>query len=82
MKTYRGALNYLYSFVSYERKTGWTYSDKTFNLTRFRALLNALGDPQNAVPTIHVAGSDGKGSVCRMVSSVLQSMDFSVGQYS
>lgn len=82
MKTYQDALHYLYSFVSYERKTNWTYSNNTFNLARFHQLLDRLGNPQDAVMAIHVAGSDGKGSVCQMVATVLQSLGHTTGQYS
>ncbi|MGC9327070.1 MAG: bifunctional folylpolyglutamate synthase/dihydrofolate synthase, partial [Candidatus Hinthialibacter sp.] len=80
--TYKQALRYLYSFVSYERKTNWTYSNKSLNLDRFRLFLERLGNPQFGFPSIHVAGSDGKGSVCAMTSSVLRSMGFKVGVFS
>lgn len=81
MLTYSEALTYLYSFVSYERKASWHYSHKTLNLERFRGFLARLGDPQYAVPAIHVAGSDGKGSVCAMLASVLRAMGCKVGLY-
>lgn len=80
--TYRQALRYLYSFVSYEKKTGWSYNDKTLNLERFREFLNRLHNPQFDFQAIHVAGSDGKGSVCAMMSSVLQAMGYKVGVFS
>ncbi|MBN2327396.1 MAG: bifunctional folylpolyglutamate synthase/dihydrofolate synthase [Candidatus Omnitrophica bacterium] len=80
--TYKQALRYLYSFVSYERKTNWTYSNKTLNLDRFRLFLEKLGNPQFGFPSIHAAGSDGKGSVCAMTASVLRSMGFKVGVFS
>lgn len=40
-------------------------------LERTRALLRRLGNPQRGLRIIHVAGSNGKGSVCRMLESVL-----------
>ncbi|MFB3787238.1 MAG: folylpolyglutamate synthase/dihydrofolate synthase family protein [bacterium] len=81
MLTFQESLAYLYSFVSYERQASWHYSNKTLNLERFRGFLALLGDPQHAVPAIHVAGSDGKGSVCAMLASVLQAMGYKVGLY-
>lgn len=81
MLTYPESLAYLYSFVSYERKATWHYSNKTLNLERFRGFLALLGDPQHAVPALHVAGSDGKGSVCAMLFSVLRAMGYKVGLY-
>lgn len=78
---YQNALSYLYSFVSYEQKTGWTYSDKTLNLERYRKLLAQLGNPQFFLNPIHVAGSDGKGSTCAMIASALQAMGYKTGQF-
>lgn len=40
-------------------------------LARTRSLLRLLGHPERGLPVIHVAGSNGKGSVCRMLESVL-----------
>lgn len=54
---------------------------RVFNLDRMRALMQALGDPQNSIPCIHVAGSKGKGSVCEMLASILKACGFGVGLY-
>jgi dihydrofolate synthase/folylpolyglutamate synthase len=40
-------------------------------LERMRALLRALGDPQNAYPTLHVGGTSGKGSTATMLAAAL-----------
>ncbi|MBI1390202.1 MAG: bifunctional folylpolyglutamate synthase/dihydrofolate synthase [bacterium] len=82
MKTFREALDYLYSFVSYEQKANWHYSDKTLNLDRFKQFLERLGDPQFKLKILHVAGSDGKGSTCAMLASLLRARGFRVGLYS
>ena len=50
-------------------------------LHRIRALLSALGDPQNAVQCIHVAGTNGKGSVCAMLDSILRAAGYRVGLF-
>lgn len=44
-------------------------------------LLAALGNPHDRVPIIHVAGSNGKGSVCAYLSSVLTEAGYRVGRY-
>lgn len=44
-------------------------------------LVSLLGDPQHAVPVIHVTGTNGKGSVAAMVTSLLQAHGLSVGTY-
>ncbi len=46
-----------------------------------RELMAALGDPQDAYRSIHVTGTNGKGSTSRYVASLLRSMDLSVGLY-
>lgn len=50
-------------------------------LERITAALARLGDPQQAVPAIHVAGTNGKGSTCAFLSSCL-SQRYRVGFYS
>jgi dihydrofolate synthase/folylpolyglutamate synthase len=51
------------------------------SLDRMRQLVSVLGDPQQAYPVIHVTGTNGKGSVVRMVSELLQKTGLSVGTY-
>lgn len=46
---------------------------------RTREVLAGLGDPQEAVRTVHVAGTAGKGSVCAFVASLLTRHGFRVG---
>ena len=43
--------------------------------------LNHLGNPQNNLKTIHVAGSNGKGSTSSFIASILQEMGYQVGLY-
>lgn len=51
-------------------------------LERISALAERLGNPQNSFKAIHVAGSDGKGSVCAMVYSVLRASGIRTGSFS
>ena len=51
-------------------------------LERITALLNLLGNPQEDLRCIHVAGTNGKGSVCAFIDSALQRAGFRVGRYS
>jgi dihydrofolate synthase / folylpolyglutamate synthase len=53
----------------------------SLGLERSRSLLAALGHPQRSVPTIHVGGSNGKGSVCAYLATVLQQAGYRVGRY-
>ena len=50
-------------------------------LDNITELLRRMGDPQNAFPCIHVAGSDGKGSTCSIMASVLRAAGLRVGLY-
>lgn len=51
------------------------------SLDRVFYLLEKLGNPQNQIPVIHVAGTNGKGSVCAFLSSILQASHYRVGRY-
>ncbi|MDY7013353.1 MAG: folylpolyglutamate synthase/dihydrofolate synthase family protein [Cyanobacteriota bacterium] len=50
-------------------------------LERINNLLKRLGNPHTKVPIVHVTGSNGKGSVCAYVSSVLTTAGYRVGRY-
>lgn len=50
-------------------------------LDRIRALLHHLGNPQRGLRFVHVAGTNGKGSVCAMLASILQAAGYRTGRY-
>lgn len=50
-------------------------------LETIKALLEKLGNPQNDLKFIHVAGSNGKGSICRILETALFKSGYSVGLY-
>jgi len=52
-----------------------------FGLEAERALLERLGNPQRGMKFIHVAGTNGKGSVCAIIESVLRAAGFKTGLY-
>lgn len=78
---YKDALEYLYSFVDFSMQKADTYSPERFKLERMQALVASMGDPQAAYPTIHVAGTKGKGSVCILCATALQEAGYKVGLY-
>ena len=51
-------------------------------LSRIKALLSLLGDPQEKIKVIHIAGTNGKGSVCAFLSSILSHAGFNIGLFS
>ena len=50
-------------------------------LDRIAALLDKLGNPQNSLKFIHVAGTNGKGSVCMMTAEILQRAGYKTGLF-
>ena len=46
-----------------------------------RELCHLLGDPQHDQPTVHITGTNGKGSVARLVTALLSAHDLTVGTY-
>ncbi|MBL8046364.1 MAG: bifunctional folylpolyglutamate synthase/dihydrofolate synthase [Anaerolineales bacterium] len=81
MHTYQEALDWLYSFVDFSAQRKVKYSPETFDLSRMRALMALLGNPQDRYRTLHVAGSKGKGSVSAMCASGLMAAGYKTGLY-
>jgi dihydrofolate synthase/folylpolyglutamate synthase len=50
-------------------------------LDNIQALLRAAGNPQGAYPTVHVGGTNGKGSVVAMLAAILESAGYRVGRF-
>ena len=70
--TYEEALSYIHS-------VNWTFCKP--GLDRIRALCRALGNPQDGLRFVHVAGTNGKGSFCSMLSSVLRAAGYKTGTF-
>ncbi len=67
------AMNYIESF---------SHSGKAVNdLSRFEKIMDLLGNPQNDLKIIHVAGTNGKGSTVRMLEKVFMGAGYSVGSF-
>lgn len=71
-RTYREALDFLFARTTGQWKLG---------LERVEAFLGALGDPQRRLRTLHVAGTNGKGSVCASLEAVLRARGLKVAKY-
>ncbi len=69
---YEEAIEKIHSFQVFGSRLG---------LERMEKLLQLLGEPQRDMRIIHVAGTNGKGSVCRYVYSVLQAQGYRTGIY-
>ncbi len=81
IETYDAAIAFLYGRINYERVDSQAYSTSDFKLDRMRSLLALLGNPQDRIPAVHVAGTKGKGSTCSMIAAVLAAAGRRVGLY-
>lgn len=64
-----------------ELDTRWPETRIEPSLTRISALMDLLGSPQHAYPAIHVAGTNGKTSVTRMIDALLTALHRRTGRY-
>lgn len=71
-------MNYQQS-LEYIHSINWCFCNP--GLERIEKLCNLLGNPQNGLKFIHVAGTNGKGSFCSMLSSVLYRAGYKVGLF-
>ncbi len=81
INSYQEALDYIYSFVDYSRTHQSNLSPENFDLKRMVQFMALLGSPQNTFPSLHIAGSKGKGSVSAFCASVLKVAGYKVGMY-
>ena len=70
--TYQNAVNLLKSQGKFHISLG---------LERITTILNLLGNPQDDLKIIHVAGTNGKGSTCAMLASILKEAGYKTGVY-
>ncbi len=77
---YQEAVDFLYRFLDNSR-VRHPEQRARFSLQRMTRLLTALGTPQRAYPVVHIAGTNGKGSVAAMVAAVLHAAGYRVGLY-
>ena len=81
IKTYQQAIAYMTRRINFERSRAGSYSQRDFKLDRMRQLLSLLGDPQERIPAVHIAGTKGKGSTAEMVSRMLIAGGYRVGLF-
>ena len=77
--SYNEALTYLYENLPMFQRIGAVAYKK--DLTNTIALCKALGNPQTKFKSIHIAGTNGKGSTSHMLASILQSAGYKTGLY-
>lgn len=69
---YESVKSYLYKLIHY---------GASYGVDRMRVLLDVIGHPQRAFPVIHVAGTNGKGSVCAMLEAIYRKNGYRTGLF-
>jgi len=77
---YQQALDYIYSLIDYERAK-LRYNAANYDLRRVEELLARLGNPHLKAKSVHIAGTNGKGSTAAMVASALSASGYTTGLY-
>ncbi|MBA6156276.1 bifunctional folylpolyglutamate synthase/dihydrofolate synthase [Tenacibaculum sp. S7007] len=77
--TYQETLDWMFAQLPMYQRQGKTAFKK--DLTNIIALSNELGNPEKKFKTIHVGGTNGKGSTSHMIASILQEAGYKVGLY-
>lgn len=78
-KNYRETLEYLYARLPMFTRIG--PAALKADLTNTIELCSRIGNPQHKVKTIHIAGTNGKGSTSHMLAAILQSAGYKTGLY-
>jgi len=76
---YHDTLAYLYSRLPMFQRSG--AAALKYDLHNTLRLMQALGNPHQKVRTIHIAGTNGKGSIAHMLAAVLQQAGYRTGLY-
>ena len=81
IETYEQAIEFLFGRINYERLHSDLFSAGDFKLDRMAHLLERIGNPQDDVPVIHVAGSKGKGSTAAIIAAGLGASGLPTGLF-
>ena len=77
--TYDEVVNWLFQQIpNYQNQGGSAYKP---GLDRIRDLLEEIGNPQEKIKTIHVAGTNGKGSVSHILAAIFQQQGYRTGLF-
>lgn len=79
IKNYQQTLDYLYSCLPMFHRVG--AAAYKADLSNTIAICNALGNPENKFRSVHIAGTNGKGSTSHLLAAVLQQAGYKTGLY-
>jgi dihydrofolate synthase/folylpolyglutamate synthase len=78
---YQQALDYVYGLINFETRRHDRYMESKLDASRPKRLMASLGSPHQKYPSIHIAGTKGKGSVAAMCATSLRAAGLKVGLY-
>ena len=78
---YQQAIDYLASYTDYEVVPRLAHNAANYDLRRVEELLSRLGNPHLKARSVHIAGTNGKGSVAAMIASALTTAGYTTGLY-
>ena len=79
MKTYEEVIDFLFQqFPSYQQKGGSAYK---IGIDNIQAICNIIGNPEKKIKTIHIAGTNGKGTVSNYLTNIFQQNGYKVGTF-
>jgi len=79
--TYSEAMDFLFGRINYEHVQTDSFSAADLKLQRMQELLLHLGSPQQHIPTVHIAGTKGKGSTAAMLAAIFHSAGLTTGLF-
>lgn len=78
---YEAAIGFINSLIDYEKLRPDSYSEQEYDIEGFRQLLNLFENPQNSFPSIHIAGTKGKGSTSYFIETFMRKAGLRTGLY-
>src|SRR3990172_3467445 len=81
IETYDQAIEFLYCRLNYERAVSMPYTRDELKLARMHELLDRMGNPQDGMRIVRVAGTKGKGSTSAMLASILSAAGYRTGLF-
>ncbi len=78
---YQQAIDYLSSYTDYEVVPRLAHNAANYDLRRVAELLSRIGNPHLRARSVHIAGTNGKGSTAAMIASVLTTSGYTTGLY-
>jgi dihydrofolate synthase/folylpolyglutamate synthase len=78
---YQQAIDYLSSYTDYEVVPRLAHNAINYDLRRVDELLSRMGNPHRRAKSVHIAGTNGKGSVAAMITAALTASGYTTGLY-